>query len=86
MITKHLLALRADCKIWKGELHPHTHQPVDDQGNYILFGYRRCGLLDCINPDHHTLNIRHGRTPQNQPSKGDSRLPKFAEGGKVAAP
>ena len=30
--------------------------------------------------------IRHGRTPQNQPSKGDSRLPKFAEGGKVAAP
>lgn len=53
---------KTPCKIHKGELHPHTNMPIDKNGEYILFGYRRCGLLECINPEHHTLNIRQGRT------------------------
>jgi hypothetical protein len=51
-----------NCKKHKGELHPETLYPVDKQGNYILYGYRTCGLKECVNPEHHTLNIRKGRT------------------------
>lgn len=62
MITKRLQELRAKCQPWQGDLHPYTNQPIDAQGNHINYGYRRCGLLDCVNPDHFTLIQRQGRT------------------------
>jgi hypothetical protein len=50
------------CQIHKGRLDPVTFMPIDKRGEFILFGYRTCGLRECVNPDHHTLNIRRGRT------------------------
>lgn len=60
------------CVIHKGSLDPVTFMPVDKDGKFILFGYRTCGLRECVNPEHHTLNIKKGRT-----LKGEKPEPLF---------
>ena len=71
-ITKHLTELRKTCRIHKGEIDPHTLLPVNKKGQIIHYGYRRCGILDCVNKNHWTLNIRQGRT-----ITGDKPTPLF---------
>jgi hypothetical protein len=36
--------------------------PISRKGNFIHYGYRTCGKLDCVNPDHVTQNIKKGKT------------------------
>jgi len=49
------------CTIHKGQLDLNTLMPVDEQGNYILFGYRKCGNRECVNPEHYTRDIKQAK-------------------------
>lgn len=40
------------CIVWHGHFDNDMVTPVDDEGNIVLQGKRRCGKLDCVNPSH----------------------------------
>lgn len=50
------------CIIHKGAVRPDNFMPVDENGDYILYGYRTCGLKECVNPAHLTKQLREART------------------------
>lgn len=41
-----------DCIPWHGHFGMDMVTPIDENGNPILRGKRRCGNLDCVNPKH----------------------------------
>lgn len=73
-ISKHLQKLRQDCRLHRGDVNPETLLPINKKGEHIFYGYRRCGIPDCINPQHWTTNIRHGRS-----LNGDRAKPLYAQ-------
>ena len=53
--------LNGNCLIHKGELELHTMLPIDKDGKPILRGYRICGLMECVNPDHITTDKKKAK-------------------------
>lgn len=40
------------CIVWHGHFARDMVTPVDDEGNVVLQGTRKCARLDCVNPAH----------------------------------
>lgn len=40
------------CIVWHGHFAEDMVTPVDDEGNLVLQGRRKCARLDCVNPSH----------------------------------
>lgn len=40
------------CQPWRGMFGADESTPVDDDGQPVLPGFRRCGNADCMNRDH----------------------------------
>lgn len=40
------------CIVWHGHFAEDFITPVDDEGYEVLRGHRKCGKLDCVNPQH----------------------------------
>lgn len=49
------------CKRWVGRLDMTTLLPINAKGEFVLFGYRLCGINECVNPLHVTSSIRQAR-------------------------
>lgn len=65
-----------ECKSWNGPIDAGTFLPISRQGNFVLYGYRKCGKLDCVNPDHITQNIKKGKTLSGaKPQRLYNKLP-----------
>ena len=41
-----------DCIIWQGHYSDDFVTPIDDDGNEVLPGKRKCGHKDCVSPSH----------------------------------
>lgn len=40
------------CIVWHGHFAEDMVTPIDDEGNEVLPGKRRCKRLDCVAPNH----------------------------------
>ena len=40
------------CIVWHGHYDNDFVTPVDEEGNAVLLGIRKCGKVDCVNPNH----------------------------------
>ena len=55
------------CKLHYGQIDLDTLLPITDKGEFREFGYRLCGNMDCVNPEHITTSIRKARAKGLRP-------------------